>query len=397
MLRQIAENMLNKGIEENIFPGAVTNIQVGNYIDISSSSGLLSCRQNAKPTQLDSLYDIASLTKIVATLPMILLTIQSKKLSLNDRVVNYFPELEKNINDKRFKDITIFHLLTHSSGLPGWRPYFIKIHGSENYKKMIFQEPLIYSVGEKIVYSDIGFMLLGFILERIWDTPLNILVREKIFKPLDMNQTGYRPLNFNNNIATTESNNEFEKNMAVNYVDKLITNKLPQNAFSISTKEINDYKWRTGDIHGVVHDSNTYYGLNGVSGHAGLFSNIEDLKKYILLWKDIDNNPFIDSKLLHFATRCHANYMSIKRGLGFEKSHSGTHCSSGQYISKEAFGHTGFTGTSIWCDPFLDTTIIVLTNRVHPKVNPNINQWRMTYHNSVVSEIVNQRKDGVFY
>ncbi|MFC4620297.1 serine hydrolase domain-containing protein [Camelliibacillus cellulosilyticus] len=387
-LADIISESLETAISNGVFSGGVATIieNLGNALTIAK--GKTSSIDESPAIEANTLFDLASLTKVVATTPSILMSIQKGRLSLSDRVIDLIPELKQ---DKA--GMTIAHLLTHTSGLPAWRPLFINHHGSESYIKAIAEEPLIGEPGCQVVYSDLGFMLLGFVLERIWDDELDSIAQTLVFSPLKMDATAYRPLEtFKDrsiNIAATEKGNGFEKNMVLDYLSKYEKAGLPAGSLKISNDEITALDWREGVITGTVHDCNAFYGLDGVSGHAGLFSTVEDLQKYINVWMADDGASFIDPFLRDIATRCHTGRLAPKRALGWEASSIGgnlsqmaTGCSGGDLLSKHAFGHTGFTGTSIWCDPDRHAALILLTNRVHPEAT-DITKWRKAIHNRV--------------
>jgi serine-type D-Ala-D-Ala carboxypeptidase len=392
-MKTTMETSLYQAIKEKIFPGGISSfIQTGKGPE-TAVAGKLSFHETAAEVTLDTIYDLASLTKVTATLPAILLSIQKGKLLLFDRVEEYIPEFCTG-HDQHFKrNITIFHLLTHTSGLPAWRPFFVKCRGTRDYIEAIAKEPLMGRPGKKVVYSDLGFMLLGFILERVWDLELAELTKQLVFQPLSMKNTGYLSQGV---IAPTENGNEIEKNMALEY---LKANKRP-GAFTFMEEELVAVPWRKEAIQGTVHDCNAFYGLNGVSGHAGLFSTICDLQKYMKIWSETDNN-FLDPLLKKLATEAKTGKLAPMRGLGWESASTGgtmeqliQSCSAGDLVSPAAFGHTGFTGTFMWHDPVRESTLIVLSNRVHPHGNGAIINWRKKQANIVFGEAGLPRNEG---
>jgi CubicO group peptidase (beta-lactamase class C family) len=397
-LKNRLELNLDKGIEEGVFPGGVSSLCIEDEQPIIAYRGKTNYENRGVLVDKNTIYDLASLTKVVATLPVILLSVQSGRVSLFDPVKRFIPEFGLGADRAEKERITIFHLLTHTSGLPAWRPYFIRVHGRERYIDAISQEALIGRPGEQVVYSDLGFMLLGFILERIWDETLDRITNQMIFRPLSMNQTTYCPLeergSLTGPIAPTEDGNGLEFKMANDYILQLENRLLPVDSFKLSPLHLDSLKWRKGIIVGTVHDSNTYYGLNGVSGHAGLFSSVQDLQQYMLIWSDSKGKDFFDPVLRNFSVKCHTGSLSSSRAIGWEASSTGgtaehivKGCSGGDLVSESAFGHTGFTGTSIWHDPIRQATLITLTNRVHPTVNEGIAQWRKFHHNITLSAV----------
>ncbi|WP_312886586.1 serine hydrolase domain-containing protein [Paenibacillus foliorum] len=344
---------IDEGINQGVFPSGIAAIHTGDQKPIIYARGFTE----------DTVFDLASLTKVMATLPAILLAVQSGKTSLFDPVTKWIPEFAS-IHDPRRMQVTLFHLLTHTSGLPAWRPYFIRLKGKEDYLAAICNEPLIYSPSTDMVYSDLGFMLLGFILERIWDMELEEVVSSLVLGPLGLHRTRYSPGASHWPIAPTEEGNPFEKNMAMLYLEDYENGRLPDGAFAMSNEDIDTNRWREGIICGTVHDCNAHYGLGGISGHAGLFSDIGDLLRYMDIWKQ-GSGDFLSDQTITNATLAHATSSARSRGLGWE------------ILSNDTFGHTGFTGTSVWHNTTTETTCILLTNRVHPFVRMGIQEWRL--------------------
>ncbi|NRF94410.1 beta-lactamase family protein [Paenibacillus frigoriresistens] len=374
---------LEEGIRDCVFPGGVCSLTVGNETPIVIARGILEAGQPGQPVKEDTLYDLASLTKVVVGMPLILRSVQLGRISLTDPLVTYIPELASGQDAELKKRITLYHLLTHSSGLPGWRPLYIQGSGRDAYIRSIAEEALIGMPGNQVVYSDLGMIMLGFIAERVWDESLDRLAKRMLFQPLGMDTAAYKPLkqlpHLAANIAPTEDGNGFERDMIAG-----------DNAYRYLLDKVQAFPWRQGVIRGTVHDGNAHFGLDGVSCHAGLFSNVYDLLNYMNIWTE---GSFIDPVLRDLATRSHTSTFSpISRGLGWEISPASgsmeqviAGCSGGDVLSSAAFGHTGFTGTSIWHDPVRQATLITLTNRVNSNSSPKINHWRRTHHNRILS------------
>ncbi|WP_052487292.1 serine hydrolase domain-containing protein [Gordoniibacillus kamchatkensis] len=360
-LAQHVERSLLEGTRLDVFPSGVSGIRIGDEQPVVCSAGV----------ERSALFDVASLTKVVATLPAVLLAIQAGKAGLHDPVIRWLPEFASR-DDARREHVTLYHLLTHTSGLPAWRPFFVKLNGRGEYAAAICREPLIGAPGAQIVYSDPGFMLLGFILERIWDAELEQVISSHIIKPLGLSSTGYKPGRAGRHIAPTEKGNAFEKNMAYDYIEKLQNGELPAGAFAIGKADVESFGWREETICGTVHDCNAFYGLNGVSGHAGLFSDIDDLFRYMDIWRS-GSGEFISEQLRSAAIRPRESSDTSSRGLGWE-------C-----YGEHVFGHTGFTGTSLWHHTEYRLTCIALTNRVHPAARTGIQQWRGQLRESLLS------------
>ncbi|MBO8163951.1 MAG: beta-lactamase family protein [Brevibacillus sp.] len=387
LLEETMALSLDQGIHEGIFPGGISRLAAE-----GQSTTVARGRTEAGGSEVDesTVYDLASLTKVVATLPLVLLSVQRGRLSLSDPVAGYLPELVRGTDSAGKQKITVFHLLTHTSGLPAWRPYFIAHQGRDAYLKAIAQEALTAAPGQQVVYSDLGFMLLGFLVERIWDESLDRLAQRLVFEPLGMQDTAFNPLESWKDrkvtIAPTEDGNRYECGMVYQFLQR--EQGSDNQLCALVRSSVDSFGWRQGVIRGTVHDCNAYYGLAGVSGHAGLFSTVGDLERYMHIWTRADGGGLLDPLLRDFAVRCLTGSLSPRRALGWEYAAAGgspeqvaAGCSGGDLVSPFAFGHTGFTGTSIWHDPVRKATLITLTNRVHPAVGEHMAQWRKRHHN----------------
>ncbi|UFJ43417.1 beta-lactamase family protein [Brevibacillus humidisoli] len=396
-LEQRMAQSLERGIAAGVFPGGVCRLIINREETITVARGRTETAGKGVPVEEHTVYDLASLTKVVVTLPLILLSVQAGRLSLTEPVVNYIPELRGGRDHTRKGQMTIYHLLTHTSGLPAWRPYFIPYRGREAYVRAIAEEAMEAAPGQQVVYSDLGFMLLGFLLERIWDESLDQVARRLLFEPLGMRQTSYLPADAwqgrSSTIAPTEEGNLYESHMVADYLQNESTHG-ESPLYAAVCDRYEGFVWREGVICGTVHDCNAHYGLAGVSGHAGLFSSIGDLDRYMRIWSEPDAAGFLDPMLRDFATRCQSGQLTPMRAVGWEYSATGgtpeqtaAGCSGGDLVSSTAFGHTGFTGTSIWHDPLRRATLITLTNRVHPVVSDQMVKWRKAHHNTVFAGI----------
>ena len=364
---------LQEGIRKKLFPGGVAGIMLGGETAMVYE-GTAFMNDDRIPVSNRHIYDIASLTKVIATLPAVLISIQNGRLALDDPAVMYLPELTDGNQAEGKEQMTIFHLLTHTAGLPGWRPYYIYTNSPEEYLRAISRESLLARPGEEVIYSDLGFILLGFILERIWNERLDMLVQKLIFKPLGMKDTGYLPSREKlRQIVPTETGNAIEAKMASDHFSKegVGGEGLLQQA------EI--FHWRKGVIRGTVHDCNAHFGLNGISGHAGLFSTLDDLLIFMGAWNGEDD-AFIGNSLKKVSAMNQTLNCGSKRGLGWDKP-------DGELFTPLAFGHTGFTGTSIWSDPGRELTAITLTNRVHCYQPEAFLNWRKQYHEEFLAKI----------
>jgi len=361
---------LDRGITAATFPGGVVAHRLGSELAVAARGNLAypdAASTGPRPIAVsaDTVYDLASLSKIVATLPLVLLTLQSGRAELDEKALRFLPELATGAGGGWNDAITLRQLLAHTSGLPAWRPYFVRLHGKASYLSAIADEAPSYKPGSAVEYSDLGFMLLGFMLERIWDEELPALVDRLVFRPLGMERTGYCPSSVSRftgtSIAPTELGNNFERGMALAYAEGRPVVGGHGSSFALTAAEVDGFPWRTSLIQGTVHDSNCHYGLGGASGHAGVFSTAPDLVRYLDFWKP---GGALSPALRAEAFRRQTPEGSTARGLGW-------------ILDGGTATHTGFTGTSLRYDPTHGYATIALTNRVHPRVADGIGPWRL--------------------
>jgi beta-N-acetylhexosaminidase len=327
------DNVLDRYIQRHVFPGASVAIGYRGHLVYQKAFGRFDYSAKGKPVSKETIYDLASLTKVVTATTLTMQSFESGILKLDDTVSRFYPSFIGNGREK----ITLKHLLTHSSGLPAHLPLFKDTKGKGKFVIKILQTPLEYEPGTKAVYSDLGIILLGSILERVTGKSLDRLAQDQIFAPLGMSHTLFKPgPKLKVEIAPTEKD-----------------------------------AWRGRLVQGEVHDENAF-AMGGVSAHAGLFSNSEDLSIFcqMLLNTGIYAHHRIvkRSTLKRFVTRQNLPPES-SRALGWDTPSPGS--SAGNLLSAESFGHTGFTGTSIWLDPTRELFIILLTNRVYPSREGN--------------------------
>ncbi len=360
---------MTQGVKSGVFPGGVLLVAYQGKIRFHKAFGLAQRIPRKTPLTINTIFDLASLTKAVATTPALALLIQHGDVRLQDPVSTFFAEF-KTGNKKK---VTLFHLLNHSSGLPDWRPYYEEIVrqdrkypgflGSPEAKRRVYEmarsEPLVCPPGMMARYSDIGFIVLGEIIEKITGMPLNQFCDQEIFSKLKLKKTFFPG---RHRIAATQF---------------AATEDLP---------------WRGGVIRGDVHDDNTY-AMGGVSGHAGLFGTAREVYTLVTLWLDSLRGVGLIEQTL--ANRCVTRQRGKTAprgstwGFGWDTPSRGG-SSSGQFFSQSSFGHLGYTGTSIWVDRVAELVVILLTNRVHPsRENKQIQSFRPELHNIVFNEVVN--------
>ncbi|QQS36777.1 MAG: serine hydrolase [Ignavibacteriales bacterium] len=345
------EKFIKESISNSAFPGAVLLIGNKDSILYQKAFGHFTYDKNSPNVSTSTIYDLASLTKVIATTTAIMLLVDRKILSLDDKVSVYIPEFGKNGKE----GTTIRNLLKHNSGLPAWKKFYPDKKNKTEILDDICNITPEFKPGSKTQYSDLGFITLGIIIEKISGISLDSFCTKEIFEPLKINNTFFNP---------------DEKNLKT----------------TIAPTEVDNY-WRSRLLQGEVHDETASI-MNGVSGHAGLFSTAEDLYKLVkVLMNDgqKENTQFISQSTIKDFLKRESNTES--RLLGWDaKSKTGS--SAGQYFSDSSFGHTGFTGTSIWADPEQNLIVVFLTNRVYPsRENKKIINVRPALHDLIIKTI----------
>ena len=324
----LLDSILVAGVQDSAFPGATFLAAKDGIILHQKAVGNFTYQENAKNVNPGTIYDLASVTKVVSTTSAAMLLYERGQLELDTPVYKIIPEF----GQKGKKQITFRHLLTHSSGLPGWAPLWKKGDTAEDMVDAICEMELEYETGEDYVYSCMGFIILGKVVEKITGMPLSEFVKQEVFEPLGMEYTFYNP-------------------------PQEYCPQIPPTEYDSA---------RGGFVHCQVHDENAYY-LGGVSGNAGLFSNVHDLAIFcqMLLNKGIyQGTRIFQQETVDLFTKRQNIPEGTSRCLGWDTPSGNS--SSGRYFSTKTYGHLGFTGTSIWIDPVKNMFGILLTNRVHP-------------------------------
>jgi CubicO group peptidase (beta-lactamase class C family)/uncharacterized protein YbbC (DUF1343 family) len=340
--------VVERAIAERAFPGAVVAIGHRGRLAHLRAYGSQSYDAGAAPMATDTIFDLASVTKVVATTTVAMTLVDEGRLDLDARVDSFLPRFVGPNKDR----VTIRHLLTHSAGIDWWAPLFKEVSGQAAYVERICAMPLVSEPGTVMKYSDLGIILLGEILERVSGKPLETLVRERVTGPLGMRDTLYRP------------GPELRQRIPPTEVDA----------------------WRGRLVHGEVHDENAF-AIGGAAPHAGLFSTAPDLARFaqMLLQGGVyDHRRIVSRRTVDTFTRRSTLPPGTDRALGWDtKSVAGS--SAGTLFSPTSFGHTGFTGTSLWIDPERELFVVLLTNRVHPtRENNAIRKVRPALADAVV-------------
>jgi len=352
--------MLRGRIDAGDFPSVVYIVAEHGQAIFTDALGDAVREPESRVATLETIYDLASLTKPLITGLLCAKLVGTGELTLDSSVANYLLEFDR--PDKH--RITVRQLLTHTSGLPAWRPLYIIAHGEKDAAiAAIADQPLANQPGERVVYSDLGFIVLGLLLSRLTGKPFADLARRDIFNAVNLQRTFFNPASaIRTEVAACEIGNNYERAMCE------------------SDRELATYSgWRTGGIWGEVHDGNANF-LGGAAGHAGLFSTAGETLRLA--------SQFIGglSDLLSRKT-CELFRVNMTEGLNEARSFAWQlaatkDSTAGPSLPTEAFGHTGFTGTSCWIDAPSERTYILLTNRTHGRKLPfaNINQTRRQFH-----------------
>jgi CubicO group peptidase (beta-lactamase class C family) len=318
------DRVVQRGMKAGGYPGAAVVVGRKGASVWQKGFGHLSWSASSAPVEADNtIYDIASLSKVVGTTTAIMLLYDEKKVDLDAPVFRYLPAFSGGLKDK----VTVRDLLTHRSGLPAGRDLWRKARSPREARDMVLATPLEYRPNEGYIYSDLGADLLGMIVEEVSGQRLDVYLTRRVFAPLGMHDTFYRP------------------------ADSL--------RYRVAPTEVTPP--RGYPLRGEVHDENAY-ALGGIAGHAGLFSTAADLSIFaqmMLNGGSYDGVQILSDSTVALFTRRTAGH----RALGWDTA-DGDY-GSGKYLTERAYGHTGYTGTSIWIDPDREMFVVLLTNRVH--------------------------------
>lgn len=343
------DSAMQQAVGDGVFPAA--ELLVGTPTAILHHQHYGDCSDQ-------SIFDLASLTKIICTTTLAMIAVAEGKLQLTDLLTQHLTIPQ----DPTHQDIRLYHLLQHSSGLPAHRPYYAHmpakfIGTNAGYAwtiKACAQEPCEAAAGECVVYSDIGFILLGRVLENLWQTDLNSLYQREVAVPFGLSHTHFRPNRTNT-----------------------LDNYLPTQACP----------WRQRIIRGESRDENCF-AMGGVAGHAGLFGNASDLhcfaQQIVAATQGAHDilNPSVVQNFIQPTTP--APHIATRRVLGWDRS-DGSQSSAGRYVSSQTIGHLAYTGCSLWIDLEKKIWVVLLSNRTHPSVdNDKIKSFRPKIHDLIL-------------
>lgn len=360
---------LSEHIAAGDFPSAVYLVAQRGEVVFTEALGHSVVEPYRLASHLETIYDLASLTKPLVTGFLCAQRIELGELTLDSSVSHYVPEFDR--TDKQM--ITVRELLTHTSGLPAWRPLYILADDEpERAAGAIASLDLEYKPGTKVIYSDLGFITLGILLERIIGQSLVELAQKEIIEPLKLKHTFFNPeLALQTGIAACESGNNYERDMCEQTGAGIYANS------------------RQRVIWGEVHDGNAYF-LGGAAGHAGLFSTGGDL---LVLAKQFlaDHSSLLKPETCQTFRINMTAGLEEARSLGWQLALT-KDSTAGPDLPQDSFGHNGFTGTSCWIDAHNDRIFILLTNRTHARKLPfaNINAVRRQFHSLAVALMSNE-------
>jgi CubicO group peptidase (beta-lactamase class C family) len=344
-----AFNVLLEGIEQRAFPGASVAITHQGALVAHRGFGHYTYEKKARAVDAESIFDIASLTKVVATTAMAMLLHERGILDLDSFIIGTLPEFA--LADDRRDQVTFRMLLAHSSGLPAWVPLYKKAKNRANILQAAAEVPFASDPGSRAEYSDVGFILLGEALEQMSGSPLDSFCALDIFKRLDMGLTRFNP-------------------------DKKLKAQIVPSA--------NGQEIRNRVIQGEVNDENAFV-MGGVAGHAGLFSTAGELAKFAhCLLRG--GAPVFKPETVELFTRREESPAGTSRALGWDTPSKPSQ--SGQYFYPGSYGHLGYTGASLWIDPERELSVTLLTNRTWPdSKNQAIKELRPRFHDAVIEAI----------
>jgi beta-glucosidase-like glycosyl hydrolase/CubicO group peptidase (beta-lactamase class C family) len=347
----MVDSVVVHAIRNAAFPGAQVLIAKDGGIVYNKAFGTLEYTAGSPKVNKETMFDLASVTKVIATTSALMKLYDEGKLALDDKVTKYIPEFGSNGKE----NITIRNLLVHNGGLPAFKQLYRTVKTPAELLDSVYRTELIYKPGDSTIYSDFDFIVLGKIIETITSEPLNEYVRKSFFSPLKLDRTMFTPPHdLWSNIAPTEYDSVLRKSI----------------------------------VRGTVHDENAY-AIGGVSGHAGLFSDASDLAvvmQMLLNGGSYAGRQYIKPATIKLFTAKQDSRST--RALGWDTKTVNGYSTAGSLFSGQSFGHTGFTGTSVWADPARNLFVIFLTNRVNPtRANDKIKAVRPALHDAVIKAI----------
>lgn len=350
-------DLIQEGIADSVAPGMAVYVAREGKVLAKQGFGRFTYDKSSPAVDSETIFDLASITKVMATTPLAMKMYERDYLHLDKPVSAYLPEFSGGMKDS----VKVRHLLTHTAGLQPFIKFWEVADDPSEVYDIIVNSDLIYPPGDSTRYSDLGLILTGKIIEKLGRRPLGELVQLELYDPLGMDQTQYRP---------------------------------PERIWSQIAPTEFDRAYRDRQIQGEVHDENAAF-MGGVAGHAGLFSTLDDMGRYAQM---LLRNGYYD-QMKHLRSSTIDRFTSRQnivegstRALGWDTPRRKGSL-YGKYFSEEAFGHTGYTGTSMIIDPKYDIIVILLTNRVYPsREQQKIYQFRPRFHNAVMEALLSEKE-----
>jgi CubicO group peptidase (beta-lactamase class C family) len=344
-----AFDVLRAAVREKAFPAASIAITHAGKLVALKAIGRFTCDPESPAVSAATVFDLASVSKVVATTTMAMILYERGLLDLELPIVGVLSEFAS--EDRRRDQVTVRMLLAHSSGLPAYEKLFLRSNAREELLRQVFAVPLNNDPGTHSEYSDIGFITLGLALERIADESLDQFCAREVFSPLGMIHTTFNPsADWKSNIPPTADDRTFRKRV----------------------------------IQGEVQDENASV-LGGVAGHAGIFSNAADIATFAHAML-AGGTPILRPQTIATFTRRESSPIGTSRALGWDTPSAPSQ--SGKYFSPTSLGHLGYTGTSLWIDPERQVSVTLLTNRTWPDCsNQAIKEIRPRFHDAVIEAL----------
>lgn len=378
-LKQI-EAFVNQDIADKKLPGAVVLVGRKGKIVYRKAFGNKSLVPTVEKMTVDTIFDLASLTKVVATSTSMMVLLERGQIRLNDTIGKFIPEIE----DKDVKAITIQQLMTHVSGFAPDFDLREKWVGRGGMLNALYKEKLRNPPGTKFVYSDINFIVLAEIVQRVSKKDIAEFADENVFAPLGMDTTGFGTVE---PLSAVQNSGNTANAVSLSRIAPTENVKGQQNYLGSTFQGTDAQGSRI--LRGQVHDP-TAFRMNGMAGHAGLFSTADDLSRYcqmILNGGILNGQRILSPTTISLMTKPNVvSEIGDTRGLGFDMNTSFS-SNRGEFFPLGSFGHTGFTGTSIWIDPTSETFVVFLSNRVHPDGKGDVTPLRARVASLVASSI----------
>ena len=345
------DSLMNDAVKNLYFPGGVLLVGYKGKVILQKPYGNFTYDKKSSEMEVNTIFDLASVSKVLGTTTAAMMLYDEGKLKLNKRVCDYIPDF----GNSGKEDITIKNLLLHNAGFPAWKPYYKMFKNRAEIINDILTTDLENEPGEVSKYSDLSMITLQLVIEKISGKSLDVFLNERLFSTLGLERTMYNP---------------------------------PAKLWGYCAPTEKDEYWRMTTLQGKVHDETAYL-MGGVAGHAGLFASAQDAAKIMFMLINsgkVGSKEFIKSSTVKEWTSKQDKASS--RGFGWDTKSNSGFSSAGDKFSENSFGHTGYTGTSVWADKEKNLFVILFTNRVYPnRSNTKIIKFRPVLHNAVAEAV----------